>query len=323
MLKQKKKFGAVRQALGRFGFPFDDGKVKLEKTFQSVVTGIVSNEEHDTFLRLLKNAVGLMKRGPPVEEVARDPKKAKTFLTSKGNNFRPSPETIVEFFKNEPDQFASFHKIANITFSNTYKPCETDQSNIDALFAIHEKETEDKEDKRRPRPPPRWLQRRPAPRKVSANLLLWKRLLLLKKKQKKTLQSLAHLEKRLRSIATSARTRPTTSCLLMLAILLKCLSLEAPRRPRRILLHQIQATTDPNKKVELAFDLHDCRALVFELFGRALHLNCQQLSIFLNGLLFEADLAVIFDRLQTVSLLNWKIFETAIFFQKAVCVYSF
>ena len=149
MLKEKKKLGAVRQALGRFGFPFDDGKVKLDKTFQSVVTGIVSNEEHDTFLRLLKNAVGLMKRDPPVEEVARAPKKAKSFLTSKGNHFCPSPETIVEFFKNDPDKFASFHTIANITFSNTYKPCETDQPNIDALFAIHKKETKDKEDKKK------------------------------------------------------------------------------------------------------------------------------------------------------------------------------
>ena len=64
LLKEKRKIGAVRQALERFGFPFDDGKVKLDKTFQSVVTGIVSNEEHKTFLRLLKNAVGLMKRDP-------------------------------------------------------------------------------------------------------------------------------------------------------------------------------------------------------------------------------------------------------------------
>ena len=80
---------------------------------------------------------------------------------------------------------------------------------------------------------------------------------------------------------------------------------------------------DPNKKVELTIDLHGCRALVFELFGRALHLNCQRLSIFLDCLVFEADLAVIFDRLRTVSLLNWTIFETSIFFQKAVCFHLF
>ena len=40
MLKEKKKLGAVRQALGRFGFPFDDGKVKLERPSRVLPLGL-------------------------------------------------------------------------------------------------------------------------------------------------------------------------------------------------------------------------------------------------------------------------------------------
>ena len=75
------------------------------------------------------------------------------------------------------------------------------------------------------------------------------------------------------------KNRLTTSRLLKLVSHLKCPSLEAPRRPRRILCQKTPAAMKTTNKVETS-DLHDCRALVFELFGRALHINCQQLSIF-------------------------------------------